>query len=245
MKKKNILKVLMLLIFADLFASPKVLCSTVWIASFAQIAGAENIEFIVPETLQHPPEYELKLSDIKKINDCDYFIYAGFDRMSNLISESKNFDFIPIKIDCKNSFEVIYSQTNKIADVLGTKSKWEKNIKEVEVFFLNAKKLISEKSLDQKKIACNFNQLAFAKSLGLNVISSLGPNELSFGELLEIEKGKWDFVIDNIHNPIVKKDWEIAPESKIVIWRNFPTQLEEKTLIRMLESNLEKLLVFQ
>ena len=62
---------------------------------------------------------------------------------------------------------------------------------------------------------------------------------------LEIEKGKWDFVIDNVHNPIVKKDWEIAPESKIVIWRNFPIKLEEKTLIRMLESNLEKLLVFQ
>jgi len=75
--KKNILIVLSLgLLLSTVFASgkkdavsanAKVIASTTWTAAFADIAGVDDVTPLAPADMKHPPEYELTVSDIKKL----------------------------------------------------------------------------------------------------------------------------------------------------------------------------------
>jgi ABC-type Zn uptake system ZnuABC Zn-binding protein ZnuA len=65
-----------------------IVASTSWTAAFADLGGLDDVAFIAPASLTHPPEYEITVSDVVKINHADYFIYAGYERMMQSMGDS-------------------------------------------------------------------------------------------------------------------------------------------------------------
>ncbi|MBR2107387.1 MAG: hypothetical protein IJ937_08980 [Treponema sp.] len=53
----------------------KIVASTSWVASIAELAGIDDVPTIAPVNLKHPPEYEIKPMDILKVSQADLFIY--------------------------------------------------------------------------------------------------------------------------------------------------------------------------
>ncbi len=45
----------------------RVVATTPWTAAFALAAGVENVRVLAPYEMQHPPEYELRASDVVRV----------------------------------------------------------------------------------------------------------------------------------------------------------------------------------
>ena len=57
------------------------------------------------------------------------------------------------------------------------------------------------------------------------------------------KKSGFDFIIDNVHNPVGQPLAEVAPGSKYIIWRNFPETVEKGSLEKVVKENIDA--VFQ
>ena len=73
-------------------SSPEVIATTSWTASFAEVAGLEDIRILAPYELQHPPEYEMTPGDIRDIAGADMIIYAGYEVMMERLKEAASAD---------------------------------------------------------------------------------------------------------------------------------------------------------
>jgi ABC-type Zn uptake system ZnuABC Zn-binding protein ZnuA len=65
-----------------------VLASTFWVAAIAKAAGAENVRILAPLDLRHPPEYELKPSDLAAASKADIIIYAGWEQFTKKLADT-------------------------------------------------------------------------------------------------------------------------------------------------------------
>ena len=62
--------------------------STSWVAAVAELAGASDVEFIAPNSVQHPPDYEPTASDLAAVADADFVVMAGFEGFAERLSEA-------------------------------------------------------------------------------------------------------------------------------------------------------------
>lgn len=217
-----------------------IVASTSWTAAFADIAGADKVDIIAPADLRHPPEYEVTVSDIQKISGSKFFVYAGFERMMKTLGDSVG-NTQMVKIGCDNSIETVTRETEKLAKLFGTEKIWEKRIKEFLQAEEEGKKLVAEKNLGNAKVLCNINQVYLAKDLGLNVVQTFGPGPVTSGQIADAKSGKYDLIIDNVHNPVGAPLSEVAPDAKYIIWRNFPEVTGRGALVKVIRENIEKL----
>lgn len=67
---------------------PTVVASTGWVAALAKLAGAGDITIIAPSTVQHPPDYEPKPSDLAAVADADIVLLAGFEGFAEQLGEA-------------------------------------------------------------------------------------------------------------------------------------------------------------
>ena len=109
-----------------------IIASTSWTAAFADLAGLDTVPFIAPANLAHPPEYEITVTDVVKINGADYFLYAGYERMMQTLSNSiKKDEQEMLKVNTNNSIANVKEQAAAIALVMGTE---EESIKRVQSY---------------------------------------------------------------------------------------------------------------
>jgi len=252
MKKFLIIGFILFILGFSLFAEAQieeddnqinVVTSTTWVASYAQIAGLDNVEYIAPGTMVHPPEYEIKVSDIQKIMQADFFIYAGYEAMMKTISENVSSEStIQIQIDTFNSYENIAFQARKIAKIANTEKQCEANLKELKQLLDESKEKLESKGINQTPCYCHFHQQYLAKDLGLNVMEIFGPSPLDSGQIQLVSKNKYPLIIDNVHNPIANVLLDVSKDSKIVVWRNFPIIINENSLYNLIKANIETLL---
>jgi len=59
-----------------------VIASTSWVQAFAIAAGAKNVVTIAPFELQHPPEYEIKPSDLLAVQHASLIVYSGYEKFA-------------------------------------------------------------------------------------------------------------------------------------------------------------------
>lgn len=248
--KKTVLTILCLnlLICGSLFGKSNkaaastsgVVASTSWTAAFADIAGADQVDVIAPANLRHPPEYEITVGDIQKINDSKYFIYAGFERMMKTLGDSVGKTEM-VKVRCDNSVKNVLIQSRKIASLLGTEDVCEKRIQEYLDVEEYGKKTVTKKGLTGAKVLCNVNQIYLAEDLGFEVAATFGPGPVTADQIADAKTGNYVLIIDNVHNPVGSPLVEVSPESKYVIWRNFPESVERGALVRVIKANIEAL----
>lgn len=252
--KKKIVFVLAGFVFASVFClsgsaqektQSKFIASTSWTAAFADLAGVDNVSAIAPANLKHPPEYEITVSDIQKIMQSDFFIYAGFERMMRTLGSSvqKSSAQKPemIQISLNNSIETVRESTRKIAEIAGTQKENEKRLEEYVLFIKNASAELEKNGLKGAKVLVNINQRFLAEDLGFNVIATFGPEPVTSSQILDAKNGNYIFIIDNVHNPVGSPLSEVSPNAKYIAWRNFPEKTERNALLNMIKENVGQL----
>lgn len=245
---KKLLSVLSLLLIFYLTScvktsSSKYVASTSWVAAFAQMAGIENVDTIAPANLRHPPEYEITADDILKVTDCEIFMYAGYERMMKTIANASEIDQNKIiKVKTTNTEKNICAMVNMLSQKLGTQKSAQKNLDEYINYMEETRVQIKTLGIDKKSFYVNVNQAEFAADLGINIAGTFGPSPLTSAQLEEIALNKYDYIIDNIHNPVAEPAKEVSAESKIIMWRNFPDKMEDNALFNIIKNNCEMLL---
>ncbi|MEN6381870.1 MAG: hypothetical protein ABFC86_01185 [Rectinema sp.] len=63
-----------------------VIASTSWVQAYATAAGAKNIKTIAPFELQHPPEYEIKPSDLVAVQNASLIVYSSYERFAKKLA---------------------------------------------------------------------------------------------------------------------------------------------------------------
>lgn len=210
--------------------------STSWTASYADLAGVDDIRVIAPASLRHPPEYELVPSDIVAIQNADYFVSAGYERMMAAIQEGIPSDHrTDIHISTGNTVENITAQADLIASYTGTEVRYQDYVDMIE----EARSTVQELGLDSLNVFCQNMLAPLALDIGLNV-SATFQGELSASQIEEAVNADYDLIIDNYHSP------SAAPldglvDCPVIVWRNFPETVGRGALESMVRQNLDTL----
>ena len=235
MKKLLIILASMLSLFP--VYSDGAVASTSWIASYMDLAGIDDVTVIAPSSLRHPPEYELKPSDVATLMDADLFCYGGYEGMMKTIGDNiTSPDRIDLKVNTGNSIENIKKETEKIAEVAGTEVRLDEYI----AFIGKAREKVASSPIKDMKVLCHKMQLPLATDLGLDVVGTFGPASPSAEEILSAVNGDYDIIIDNVHNPVASPIAEVT-DAEVVIWRNFPESTGHGALLEMVKGNVENL----
>lgn len=214
-----------------------VIASTSWTAAFADLAGVDVVSAVAPASLRHPPEYEVTISDIEKINKADVFVYAGFERMMKTLGDSVG-NATMVKIVCDNSIATVLQSSSAIATVCGTQSENQIRVAKYVSAIDEAAKKIEAAGLKGAKVLCNRNQIYLAKDLGFDVSATFGPGPVTAEQIADAKSGNYAFIIDNVHNPVAQPLVEVAPNSKHLVWRNFPERIEQDALLNVVLENI-------
>jgi zinc transport system substrate-binding protein len=180
-----------------------VVASTSLVGAIAQAAGAKEVRVLTPSETKHPPEYELKPSDLLKLEGATVVIYGGYERMvERLVDASRNKSLVTIKIDTTTSPENLISQTKKVAAVLHTEKEqqaWEKGfITKLGVFKTRLA------SLAGKRAVVHLMAKPFVQWAGLSEVQVVPPGELSLKAVTDAVAKQPDIVIDILHMPAAK-----------------------------------------
>lgn len=223
-------------------SAPAVLASNTWTAAFAELAGLDDVDALAPANLTHPPEYELTVSDIKKVSKAQYLICAGYERMMATIASSGGAVEL-VKITTQNDLATVMASVNQIAAVTGTEGASAPRLKAYAAAIEEGRALVKSAGVADKKAYVHVMQLPLAKDLGLTVGGTFGPGPVTAVQIAEAKTGAYDLIIDNVHNPVAKPLAETAPAARVLVWRNFPETLGSAALENMVRANIETLFV--
>lgn len=225
-------------------AQEMVVASTSLVGAIARAAGAKEVQVLTPVEMRHPPEYELKPSDLLKFQRAKVVIYGGYERMvPKLLETSKTKNILAIQIDTDTSPENLIHQARRISEVLGTEKEeqvWEER-------FINRLDRLHKRlsPFSGKRTVVHRFAVPFARWAGLQVIQVLSPGELTPKVVADAIAQKPLLVVDILHFPIAKVIAENA-KCKYIQVINFPGVENTKTIEDIFEYNSTELLkVFQ
>jgi zinc transport system substrate-binding protein len=212
-----------------------VVASTSLTGAIAKAAGVSDVRILTPAEAKHPPEYELKPSDLLKLEGASVVIYAGYERMvSRLAETSRNKNLTPIQLNTAMSPDNIIAQTRKVAAALHTEQQqqiWEKS-------FVERLKGLKTKlaPFSGKSAVVHLQAQAFAGWTGLSVVQVISPGELSPKAVADAIGKKPDIVVDILHFPAARVIAENA-HSRYAQLINFPGVEKTVTLDDVFEYN--------
>jgi len=225
---------------STLLAKEIVVASTSLVGAIAKAAGAKEVRIISPAEMRHPPEYDLRPSDILKFEGADIVIYGGYERMTQkLLETSKNRNILAIQIDTETSPENLIHQVRKISKILRT----EKEAKAWEVGFIDRLNFLKKKisfTSGKKAVVHRFAQ-SFSKWAGLHLVQIISPGELTPKVIADAVAQKPELVVDILHFPNAKVIAENA-KCKYIQVINFPGIKNTDTLDDLFEHNSTQLL---
>lgn len=221
-------------------AQEVVVASTSLTGAIAKAAGVKEVRVIVSSETRHPPEYDLKPSDLLIFEGAKAVIYGGYERMvSKLVETSKNKNILTLQINTETSPENLISQARKLSEILKTEREekiWEEN------FLKKLKELQKKAGLfsGKRAIVHRFAQ-PFVQWAGLQIIQMVSPGELTPKVIGEAVAKNPDLVVDIYHFPVAQVIAENA-KCKYVQVINFPGIGNTKTLEDIFEYNTMQLI---
>ena len=221
-------------------AQQAVVASTSLAGAIAKAAGAKEVRIIVSSEMRHPPEYDLKPSDLLKFEGAKVVIYGGYERMvPRLLEASKNKNILAIQIDTDTSPENLMSQARKISEVLKTEKEeqvWERK-------FLEKLKELQKKirPFSGKRAVVHRFAQPFAQWAGLDLIQIVSPGELTPKVIGDAVAKNPELVVDIYHFPVVQVISENA-KCKYIQVINFPGVNNTQSLEDLFEYNSKELL---
>ncbi|MBN1243476.1 MAG: ABC transporter substrate-binding protein [Spirochaetales bacterium] len=202
-------------------SGPRVVASTSWTAAFARAAGASSVTVIAPFELRHPPEYEIKPSDLLAVSGAALVVHSGYERFATRLAETADAAGVGLhQVWTDNVPATFVAEARKLAGALGTVPAFEA----WEPGFLAMSEAMRDRvraAWPDRRAAVHRYLAEYAKWLGFEVVAVFGPGEPSPALLLELARAKPALIIDNVHNPSGEAA-SLALEAPRVVLRNFP-----------------------
>lgn len=225
----------------------KVLATNSWTAAFVQAAGG-NAQQLAPSIMEHPPEYELRPSDVKKVRDADLLVFAGYEILMKTVFDSfDKADEQMVKIMTSYSPVMFEKSVLAIAQRLGTTAEAHHNIAAYKQAIVEARLKLKNAGLLGSQIIVQFHQKPLAAALGFDILGVFGPQPLEVRQIADFGKMKPKFIIDNAHNPMATPLIEILDVEavELVNFPGFPNSdgtIYPDTLVGVMNYNVNKLL---
>ncbi|MDC7226770.1 MAG: zinc ABC transporter substrate-binding protein [Spirochaetales bacterium] len=253
-KSKIIFLILILIAVYPLSADEKieVLATNSWTAAYVKMATAGSADYTVeqlaPSSMEHPPEYELKPSDVKNVRDADLLVYAGYEVLMKTVFDSfRKPEDKMVKIMTSYAPTVLEQSVLAIAQKLGTVSLAEENISEYKREIAYSRQRLKDSGLFGKPVLVHFHQQPLVQALGFEILGVFGPQPLEVRQIAELGRTEPFLIIDNAHNPMAAPLVEITGANlvELINFPGFPLQNGDPapdTLSGVVRFNAEKLL---
>ncbi len=221
-------------------SAPKIVASTSWVGAFAKAAGATDITVIAPSTVQHPPDYDPKPSDLVSIAKADYIMIAGYEGFAKRMQEAVGGDAKKIiTVNTENSPEAIRKEVTRLAELLKTQDKakgWLDNFDKEYAKLSDALK--AKASAAKPTIVSQVFVTPWLMFSGLQSAGCYGPAALTPAQLKTLADIKPTIVFENAHmgggDPVVE-----ATKAKKVMLINFPS--DNLDLLDVFKTNSQRI----
>jgi zinc transport system substrate-binding protein len=218
--------------------APSVLATTPWTAAFARLAGAERVDLLAPYEMRHPPEYELRATDLRRIEDADLVVYAGYETMMDRLQDAiGRHNVSSVQITTTHTYASIEEATLTIAAALGTEAAARRNLAEIAAFLRDWREELRVLGLQENPVVVHQFQMPLAGDLGLSVAGRFGPGPMEAQQIVSLSRTDAVLVIDNWHNQVSQPLAEVRPETPIVSFLNFPGHAGTRSLMDVLVYN--------
>lgn len=217
-----------------------VVASTSLTALVAKAAGAEQVTYLAPAELRHPPEYDYRPSDISKVKD-SYLVYLGYEPfMSKLMEASHISSEMAATIELDNTPESYKNATKKLAEIWSTQEEQAKFEAELHQLASELLELAKANNVAEKKVVSQVYMTPILKWLGFEIIGEFGPSEMTPSQVAELANLKPDLIVDNLHMPQGAGISEVSQDTTRVELRSYPTE-EMVSLLEILKYNAKQL----
>ncbi len=220
----------------------RVLATTPWTAAFARAAGAEHVDLLAPYEMRHPPEYELRATDLRRVEEADLVVYAGYETMMSRLERVLG-DTVAasVQITTVHTREEIETAVMRIAAALGTEDQARRNVAELHRFLEEWSADLRSAGLHHEAILVHGFQVPLLEDLGVPPAGRFGPGPLEAQQIVRLSRTGATVIIDNWHNEVSQPLRETIPDAAIATFINFPGHRGTRTLLDVLRYNREEL----
>jgi zinc transport system substrate-binding protein len=218
-------------------AGPKVVASTSWVGALAKAAGATDITVIAPASVQHPPDYDPKPSDLTAVAGADYVLFAEFDGFATKIKDAAggNGELVPVELE--NTPAKITSEVTRLGALFKTPAAaatWLTRFGSEYASLSGGVKLNLPKPAPT---AVSHVFMAYwAEFAGLQVVGTYGPQPVTPSQLAELSGKKPTLILANAHLPGANPEITGATRVDII---NYPGP--DLDLLSVFRTNAERI----
>jgi ABC-type Zn uptake system ZnuABC Zn-binding protein ZnuA len=191
------------------------------VAAIADAAGIQNIHVLAPAQMRHPPEYELKPSDLEAVSRASVIVYGGWEMFAKKLAETAGGAGIRVvKVHTANSPDNLKAEARKLAGLFGTAGQCETWVRKFDLLLEELSGGI-QRACPAVRVVVHRAQIPFAQWAGLEIAGEYGPSELSPVEILRLVNLRPALVVDNYHGPVAQAVAEAAGAGYVQLL-NFP-----------------------
>ncbi|MFI7211605.1 ABC transporter substrate-binding protein [Micromonospora maritima] len=215
---------------------PRVVASTTWVGALAKAAGATDITVVAPASVQHPPDYDPKPSDLTAVAGADYILFAEFDGFAARLKDAAGGGGKLVPVQLENTPASITSEVKRLAAVFGTDaaaSAWTSSFTaEYQTLSNQAKTAAAGRASAVSHVFMAY----WGDFAGIPVVGTYGPQPVTPGQLADLTNKKPTLVLANAHLPGANPD--IAGAARVDI-SNYPGA--DLDLLAVFRTNTERL----
>jgi zinc transport system substrate-binding protein len=181
--------------------APVVVATTTWEGALAKAAGAKDVKVIVPQSVQHAPDYDPKPSDLAAVADADFVLYAPFEPYAAKIKEAAGSDAELVEVTLDNDADKAKAEVTRLGKLFGTEDAAGQWTKAFDTEYATLQKGLKAKWPDGKApavVAQVFSTWA-AKMAGAQLSGTYGPEAVTAKQLADLSQKEPRFVLDNAH----------------------------------------------
>ncbi|MFH8682871.1 ABC transporter substrate-binding protein [Streptomyces lydicus] len=178
---------------------PEVVATSTWEAALAKAAGARNVRYLVPASIRHAPDYDLKPSDLTAVAGADYVLYASFEPWAGKIKEAVGSHAKLVEVNLDNTPGATRAEVTALGRKFGTERAaarwnttftrtWDTLARQVKGTWPGGK----APAVASQKFTTWAAELAGAK-----VVGTYGPEAVTPAQLSALSAKKPKFVLDN------------------------------------------------
>jgi zinc transport system substrate-binding protein len=214
-----------------------VVASTSWVGAFAKAAGVTDVTVIAPPSVQHPPDYDPKPSDLVAVAKADYVLYSNFDGFAGKIREAAGGKAKLVPVDLENTPPKIRSEVRRLGAMFGTATVAKSWLSTFDIAYTKLSADVKAKlpSPAPTAVAHAFVEY-WGDFAGVKVVGTFGLQPVTPKQLSELTAKKPRLLLVNAHLP----DSPDIPGSKRVDIINFPSA--DLDLLSVFRTNAEKLI---
>ncbi|MFE3883690.1 ABC transporter substrate-binding protein [Streptomyces lydicus] len=180
-------------------SGPVVVATSSWEAALAKAAGAKNVKSLVPASVRHAPDYDLKPSDLAAVAGADYVLYASFEPFAGRIKEAAGSKAKLVEVNLDNAPATTKAEVTKLGKKFGTErtaAEWNTKFTAEWASLAQQVKATWPGGKAPAVAAQKFTTWA-AELAGAKVAGTYGPEAVTPAQLSALSKKKPAFVLDN------------------------------------------------